>query len=316
LSVYGHDLPPNSIPAQERKVRIADYSGMKVGTPEHRDLFCRAFIDGHRIYEPEDLPWPQLESHYLERLRAIPFWGIARAMERKAGIMVGAFADTLTDPLIREAVAMQGIEESRHARIMTELIERYALPARDIEVVVGAPVKDDFVVFGYEECVDFFMGAGLYRLATQLDIFPANLVSFFEEVLFEEARHVTFFINWFRYEEARLGRDRFLERHIAAVKNYYRSIQQLVRSFTGEETTGFAAVNAKEIIDGMTPMMFLEAALAQNRMFLGRLDQRLVKPSLLPVLAGIALTILRALPPRTRTLQSTAPLALDRSVAA
>jgi hypothetical protein len=271
---------------------------MKVGTPQHRDVFCRTFIDGHVAYEPENLPWPEPEQKYLDRLRAIPFWGIAKAMERKAGVMVSAFAQTLDDPKIREAVALQGIEETRHARLMEHFIERYGLTAREVDISAGNPVKDQFVVFGYEECVDFFMGAGLLRLATQLDIFPANLVAIFDSVLVEEARHVTFFINWFRYEEARAGRDGMLGRHVTAVKNYFGSIKQLIRAFSGEETTGFAAAGAARLVEGMTPAMFLGAALAENRRMLGPLDRRLIKPALLPTLAAAALAVLRALPPR------------------
>jgi hypothetical protein len=292
---------------------------MKVGTPEHRDLFCGTFIEAHRAYEPENLPWPILEPEYLERLRGIPFWGIAQAMERKAGIMVTAFAQTLDDPLIRQAVELQGAEEARHARLMSHFIDRYRLTAREVEVSVSPAARDEFIVFGYEECVDFFMGAALYRLATRLDMFPENLVSIFERVLFEEARHTTFFINWFRYEEARAGRDGVFGRHVTAMRNYYRSIKQIVRSFSGAETTGFAAAGANEIIGGMTPAMFLEAALAENRRMLRVLDPRLIKPAMLPTLAGAALTLLRALPPRTvPALAAAAPaeLSRDTSVAA
>jgi hypothetical protein len=272
---------------------------MKVGTPEHRDLFCRTFIDGHETYEPEQLPWPELASSYLERLRSIPFWGVAKAMERKAGIMVAQFARTLDDPIIREAVALQGVEEARHARLMTHFIELYGLHANDPDIAVGPPLKTEFVTFGYEECLDFFVGVGLYRLAIKHEIFPRNLIAIFENVLFEEARHVTFFINWFRYEEARAGRDGGLSRHATAIKNYVRAIRQLLRSFGGVETTGFAAAGAPELIAGITPVMFLEAALAENRQMLGRLDRNLVKPGLLPALAAATLTGLRALPPRS-----------------
>lgn len=294
---------------------------MKVGSREHRDLFCSTFIGGHRTYEPEQLAWPKLEPKYLDLLRALPFWGIAKAMERKAGVMVTAFGETLDDPVIREAVLLQGAEEARHARLISHFIERYGLPAREIASSDLHARKDEFVVFGYEECVDFFMGAGLFRLASERGIFPADLVSIFEHIIFEEARHVTFFINWFRYEEARAGRDGTLARHVAAFKNYARSIRQLVRSFSGEETTGFAAVNANELIEGITPMMFLEAALAENRLLLGRLDRRLIKPSLLPGLAMTALTLLRALPPRADAAgaplrESTHLSSLDSSVAA
>jgi hypothetical protein len=224
--------------------------------------------------------------------------------------MVSAFAQTIDDPQIREAIAVQGIEEARHARIMSQLIERYGLTANDVDVEVRPPVKDEFVTFGYEECLDFFMGAGLFGLATKIDIFPLDLVSIFDEVLIEEARHITFFINWYRYEEARAGRDGRITRHVTAIKNYLHSLQQLVRSFSGVETTGFAAVGAKEIVGEMTPAMFLEAALAQNRRMLGLLDPRLIKPGLLPVLAATLLTLLRALPPRRAAVTTTAPTRL------
>jgi hypothetical protein len=274
---------------------------MKIGSTEHRDLFCGTFIAGHKPYEPKDLPWPDLEPKYLERLRSIPFWGIARALERKAGIMVTQFAQTLDDPIIREAVALQGVEETRHAAIMQELVDRYDLKADDLWLPQPAAVKSDWILFGYEECLDFFMGAGLFRLATELDFFPKNFVDIFEEVLFEEARHTTFFINWFRYEEARAGRDRSPARHFEAIKNYTESIKQLVRSFSGVQTTGFVAVGAGSIIENMTPAMFLEAAIAQHKAFLDRLDPRLPKPGVMPTLALTALTALKLLPPRKDT---------------
>jgi hypothetical protein len=117
-------------------------------------------------------------------------------------------------------------------------------------------------------------------------------------VLIEEARHVTFFINSFRYEEARAGRDGTFRRHITAIVNYFASVKQMLRSFGGEPTTGFAAAGASRLVEGMTPSMFLEAAIGESRRMLGLLDRRLIKPALLPTLATAALTVLRALPPR------------------
>jgi hypothetical protein len=271
---------------------------MKVGTSAHRDLFCRSFIAGHQAFDPRTLPWPHLEPIYLERLRAIPFWGIAKAMERKAGIMVAAFAQTLADPLIREAVALQGVEETRHAEILSIFTERYGLGGVDSAVPIGTASKAEFVTFGYEECVDFFMGAALFRVSRQVGMFPDELVNVFERILIEEARHVTFFINWFRYEEARAGRDGWGNRHLTALKNYFQSIRQLIRAFSGVETTGFVASGARTVIAGITPMMFLEAGLAEHRRMLDLLDPRLIKPGVLPTLAATALTALRALPPR------------------
>ena len=55
--------------------------------------------------------------------------------------------------------------------------------------------------------------------------------------------------SWGRPVDLVAGRDGALTRHVAAMKNYYRSIAQLVRSFTGIETTGFVAAGANEMID-------------------------------------------------------------------
>lgn len=32
---------------------------IEIGSEEHRQLFCRVFIDTHERYEPERLPWRQ-----------------------------------------------------------------------------------------------------------------------------------------------------------------------------------------------------------------------------------------------------------------
>jgi hypothetical protein len=63
---------------------------MKIGYEADKELFCRIFMESHLEYEPEKLPWPQLDSVSLARLRSIPFWEEALNTERKAGVMVSA----------------------------------------------------------------------------------------------------------------------------------------------------------------------------------------------------------------------------------
>src|SRR6266566_4316159 len=46
----------------------------------------------------------------LGRLRAIPFWQEVLYTERRAGTIVEAYAQTIADPLVRKAVALQGFE--------------------------------------------------------------------------------------------------------------------------------------------------------------------------------------------------------------
>src|ERR1700684_4395216 len=102
---------------------------MRVGSHEHRELFCRTFIETHDPFVPEALAWPELDAKHLARLRAFPFWSYARSIEQRAGRMVTAFSQTLDDPLIREAVALQGVEETRHGRLLAHVVERYGIDA-------------------------------------------------------------------------------------------------------------------------------------------------------------------------------------------
>lgn len=71
----------------------------------------------------------------LPRLRGIPFWEKAVVIEGEAGAMVSSYAATVTDPLLHEAIALQGREQSRHPRLLKTLIDRYG-----IEIPQCAPV--------------------------------------------------------------------------------------------------------------------------------------------------------------------------------
>ena len=53
-----------------------------------------------------------------------------------------------------------------------------------------------------------------------------------------------------------------------------------------------------EIVKGVTPVMFLQAALAENRRMLAKLDPQLIKPTIMPTIATALLLGIRMLPPR------------------
>jgi hypothetical protein len=273
---------------------------MRPGTPEHRDLFCRTFIDSHVAFEPEALPWPELDQFYLERLHAFPLWSYARAIEQRAGRMVSAFARTLDDPLIREAVAVQGIEETRHGHLMTHVMERYGVNVPSLPPPDLPSGREDFLVFGFGECTDSFVGFGAFSLARQKKLFPDPLMKIFDNVLWEEARHIVFFINWWRYEEARAGRGGLFHLAYNSPKYHLKSMMRTAEG--GEGVPTFPVLGRDQIrsvTEGITPMMFLEAALAENRRHMDRFDRRLIKPVLMPRLAMVVLAGLRMLPPRT-----------------
>src|SRR5215467_16215900 len=57
-------------------------TGIVIGTDEHKELFCRTFIDTHDPYDPHAMDWPVVDAGALARLRAMPFWGEAISTER------------------------------------------------------------------------------------------------------------------------------------------------------------------------------------------------------------------------------------------
>lgn len=276
---------------------------MRVGSRAHRDLFCGAFIDTHAAYEPEALPWPVLEGRHLELIRAFPFWGFALGIETEAGRMVSSFAQTIDDPVVRKAVGLQGYEEARHGRLLAHMFERYDIDAPVISVPPAPADRDDWAIFGFGECSDSFVGFGGFSIARSKGIFPQPLVEIFDRVMFEEARHIAFFINWWRYDEAINGRTNPLTRLVRAFRYHYLAAMSTAKG--AESAVGDAPPkldltggSASEILDGVTPVAFLEAALAENRAMMARLDRRLLKPRIVPTLATAALLGLRMLPPR------------------
>lgn len=273
----------------------------RTGSPEHRDLFCRTFVETHRPFEPEQLPWPQLDAQYVELLRAFPFWSFARSMEQEADRMIATFSKTLDDPSIRAAVELQGYEEGRHGRLLNHMLERYEIDVPRVPLTNLPVTRDDFVVFGFSECTDSFVGFGGFALARRKQIFPPALLDIFEQILFEEARHIVFFINWWRYEEARAGTSR-LARTLSALRYHARAIAHTAQGAQGAAVApapvDLTSGGSQAILEGVTPKTFLEVALAENRAMMERIDRRLLRPQIVPSLATVALLGLRLLPPR------------------
>src|SRR5437016_5496241 len=135
-------------------VRFGHGAVMKIGSDEHKQRFCNAFIASHCRFDPESLAWPDLDAAALERLRGIPFWQEVLYTERRAGAIVAAYAATIADPLVREAVMLQGFEEARHAELLRLMIRRYGVTAeeRQPDLPSGDPLRA-FADFGYGQCL-------------------------------------------------------------------------------------------------------------------------------------------------------------------
>ncbi len=275
---------------------------MKIGSENHKELFCRSFIDSHREFEPEQLPWPHLDSVSLERVRSIPFWREALKTEQEAGAMVSAFAATISDPLLREAIALQAMEESRHGRLIKFFINHYDIQISEPpEPVLPSNIKTAFIDFGFGECLDSFLAFGIFGIARTAGYFPEGLFDIFDPILEEEARHIMFFVNWVTYQEMNSGVMANSLRSVKTMWHYGRALQCKVKAFSGsveDQNEGFTATGASAFIDNLTPELFLSTCLKENNRRLSVFDKQLLQPQLMPTLAKIALRIFRLMPQR------------------
>lgn len=275
---------------------------MKLGSEEHKELFCRSFIESHLEFDPEKLPWPVLDSVALERIRSIPFWREALSTERQAGAMVSTFAATISDPLLREAIALQALEETRHSRLIECLINHYNIQiSQPPEPVLPSNIKTAFIDFGFWECLDSFLAFGLFGIARQSGYMPEAIFDIFDPILNEEARHIMFFVNWVTYLQIHEDHKANWLRGCHALWHYWRALQDKIKAFGGsdeEKQEAFTATGAINFMDNLTPELFLSTCLQENAKRISVFDQQLLQPQLLPTLAKIALRIIRLMPQR------------------
>ena len=261
----------------------------------HKVLFCRTFVETHLAFEPATLPWPSLDQESIDRLRAIPFWDVALQAERNAGQMVTGIAETFSDPLIREAIALQGFEETRHALILEEMLDRYGIPVAATPAGNVRISKRMWIDFGYEECIDSFFGFGIFGLARRIKFFVPELTDVFDVVLREEARHVTFFVNWIAYDRALRDRSAMTLQAIATAYGYARAVRRIVTTFAPRgkgpkvKGVGFGAEGAFKIFSGVTWRSFLQSCVDENDRYLSVMDPGLLRPRVLPTIARLLL---------------------------
>lgn len=269
---------------------------MRIGSDEHKELFCNAFIESHKPFEPAELPWPQLDDLSLARLRAIPVWKMAITVETNAGPMLYGFASTESDALVRQALELQGFEEARHGRILGVMFDRYGIPVQAPEPV-GEPTRRSFVNFGYDECLDSFAGFGIFRLACNARLLPESLTSLFAQVIVEEARHIVFFINWIAWDRARSGLSYPWLQVVPSMTSYVSTIVRHVKMgdsvIGGDQSESDGRIDLfSDIMSDLTPAKFLRACVEENARYMKAFDPRLLRPRLIPALGSFALALL------------------------
>jgi len=267
---------------------------VRVGSEAHKRLFCRMLLDTHNPYKPAAIEWPKLADDPRGRLIGLQIWDIAVQTEGKAKIHVATYAEGIADPLLKQAVELNGFEEGRHKEVLSNMVAAYGIKL-DAEPPYAKPRDAEwaFMVTGYSECVDSFFAFGLFELAKRSGYFPPELVATFEPVMQEECRHILFFVNWAAWHRKNLPwwRKPVFDLRRAAV--FVRLIQERLRTasdmggdnftMTGHESMGID-IDAKELV---------EVCLGENDRRMSGYDERLLRPKLVPRLARFVRRFLR-----------------------
>ncbi len=277
---------------------------LKIGSEEHKRVFCRMLLDTHDPYRPAVIPWPNLEEEAFKRLTGLPIWNIAVQIEGRASIAVKTYGEAVSDPLLKEAILMDGGEEARHKEVLSKMVGFYGITL-DPEPPYPAPGDAEwaFMTTGYAECIDSFFAFGLFDVARRSGFFPEELVETFEPVIQEEARHILFFVNWLAWHRRQLswaGRIWFNLRCVACFLGRIKGRLETARAVKGTESKkavpgekvedkNFTATTSKALAGNLKVKDLMQLCLAENDRRMAKYDPRLLRPVLVPSLVTLAL---------------------------
>ncbi len=286
-----------------RQQSAAGRQALRPGSEDHKSAFCRMLLDTHDPYRPAAIEWPQLDPEARARLVALPIWDIAVQTEGKASIRVVSYATQVTDPLLREAILLNGLEEGRHKQVLARLVEAYSVHlAPEPEYAPPRRPEWAFMVTGFSECIDSFFAFGLFALAKRSQFFPPELVDTFEPVMQEEARHILFFVNWVAWHRRNLSwwRRPWFWGKVVAVWLFL--IYERIGMARGAgaapneppQDNNFTLTGSKAVADiEIAPAELLGVCLAENARRMSAYDARLLRPQFVPRLVRFVRRFLR-----------------------
>ena len=122
-----YDAPVEAADRAAREWRASGVDPIPPGSDAHKVAFCRMLLDTHNRYKPAIIDWPALEPEARERLVGLPIWDIAVQTEGKARQRVLSYAEMISDPLLRQAIELDGFEEGRHKEVLSNLVQAYGI---------------------------------------------------------------------------------------------------------------------------------------------------------------------------------------------
>jgi hypothetical protein len=311
--VFGFLPPLRSDPVTPALLKAADRTSrywtsshvgpLRPGSEEHKREVCRMFRETFNPYRPSVIAWPKLSPEELHRLTSLPIWDIAVHTEGRARLRFAAYAESIADPEVREAIMLNAWEENRHKEVLSKMVEAYGIRlAPEPAYEYPSDVEWTYMLTGYSECIDSFFAFGLFELARQSGFFPPELVETFEPVMQEECRHILLFANWLAWHRAQLPWWRRLAFELRVVGVWVAIARErigLARGFdakgkAGQENSNFTVKGA----NALSPVEFgardiMQLCLQENERRFSGYDPRLVRPTTIPKLVRLALLVSR-----------------------
>ena len=281
-----------------RRWRGTENGPVAIGSDAHKRLFCRMLLDTHDPYKPAIIDWPRLGDAERKRLVGLPIWDIAVQTVGQAKIRVNSYAERVSDPLLVDAVRMNGFEEGRHKDVLSNMVEAYGIRlAPEPPYEKPRDTEWAFMVTGYSECIDSFFAFGLFELAKRSGFFPPELVDTFEPVMQEECRHILFFVNWAAWHRKNLPwwKKPFFDLKRAGV--WAKLVQE--RLETAKDVGGgnnFAMTGHESMGIDVDIAGLMGVCLAENDRRMAGYDERLLRPNFVPRLVRLARKFMRSKP--------------------
>lgn len=270
-----------------------EHGPVEIGSERHLRMFCEMLLQTHHPYKPAVIAWPALDDEALRRVTALPIWDIAVRTEGHAAVRVRTYAATVTEPLLRRALQLDGDEEARHKVVLARLVAAYGIAlAPEPDYPPPADAEWGWLVTGFSECIDSFFAFGLFAAAKRSGFFPAELVETFEPVIQEEGRHILFFVNWVAWYRRRLPwwrRPVFAGKVLAvwAFLIWERiGIARGIDPHGSVQDANFTLTGSAAVAEPLSPGALIDLCLAENERRMAGYDGRLLRPRVVPMLAG------------------------------
>jgi hypothetical protein len=212
----------------------------------------------------------------------------------------------VTDALLREAIEIDGFEETRHKVVLSNLVEAYGIQlAPEPEYLPPKHPEWAFLLAGFSECVDTFFAFGLFELAKRSGFFPPALVGTFEPVVQEEGRHILFFVNWMAWHRRNLSSWRRIAFEAKALSAWVFLVWERIGIARGLEGIGakpgvrpqdnnFVFTGSKAIGSGdISAAAVIDVCLGEHERRFAGYDLRLLRPKLMPSLMRVARRFMR-----------------------